>query len=1147
MRHDCWIHVGKHLFLTVFLEAVLFGVSENHAFPVGWHKASSPATNEIAAITVGPEGFLAFTTNGLVLFSEGGNMWTQQAELGQTVQAAAYGRVGYVATGTQSSVSKNGKSWQRSGWLAGAVGSMASGNGAYVAQRFTFLETSTNGLRWSNTAPGPNDGFPPYFNAVTFNGEEFNAIGTNYFLTSRGGFNWEYFHTELSEGVSSLAGRNGILVAVTKDGKAIASTNRFSSWTAQRLSPYKLKTLAYGGGWFVSGGERNFIAASRDGNAWEELHLQELSSVSWAALCYGGGRFLLGASDGSIYYSDGLEAVQTNHAPVVVGPDASVSVVEHENVEIQFSANDSDRPEQKLRFSLLGDFPSGARIDKETGFFEWAPGEPDGDIPEKLFGLTVVVQDSGDPPLTGAFPFVIRVTETNEAPRIVQPMDFTVSDKFATQILFWDPDIPRQTVTPQLIEAPEGATMDTNGLITWVPTGEQSYRTHRFTVSVTEPGAQPLKDEKSFLVRVAPNADTRTVWTRVSPEPGWGGPGGFYTTSNELFEVNSDLIRTVDGESWGEFHPNVKGDITSIIRTPDAYLALTTTGVIATSADLINWQTQYQLTSGSSASMAYGNGKFVVCASSSGIYTSPDGTNWTQVLPPTQFKTRINFFKSSFVITGTGFNGANISSNWVAFSTNGVDWVESKLPQIDTYELRPALVTESELVLSGGTTLLATKDGENWEVFRLPDGVRTWHLDKVGPTFYSVIGYGTYYYSDDLQNWRAGALPTGTAVFDAAHFKDKWYLAAGDPEVALWETSALDKPWTRITKGTTQSIRETSFGNGRFVGITRRSASPYEGEIVLSTNGISWATEMPFRNQRYDTIVFDGDRFVVTAVESKNGRATSLFSRDGAAWQRSEVYGTNLTWTKMIFAGGKYLGMAGRRLADRIYASEDAVHWNAVFFSGNPKKFLRTITFGGGKIVALEYPELIVTSTDGSAWIERSLPADGRDIAFGRGLYVIIAGDRIMTSKDLSDWEVRSYVPYHYLSRVFFTGKYFLATPGAYDYDREYLWSEDGVNWFEESFDNGSFAQFVSNDEMIVAGGDGGFVAITPNEFKHPLLLPSLGKAESLSLYPNAFLESSTNLLNWISVTNNESPEKIEVKLRPTTDSRQFYRLRYAK
>jgi hypothetical protein len=139
MGNDCWVHVGKRLFLTVFLEAVVFGVSENHAFPVGWHKASSPATNEIAAITVGPEGFLAFTTNGLVLFSQGGNIWTQQADLGQTVQAAAYGRAGYIATGTQSSVSKNGKSWQSSGWLGVTVGSMASGNGAYVAHRFTFL------------------------------------------------------------------------------------------------------------------------------------------------------------------------------------------------------------------------------------------------------------------------------------------------------------------------------------------------------------------------------------------------------------------------------------------------------------------------------------------------------------------------------------------------------------------------------------------------------------------------------------------------------------------------------------------------------------------------------------------------------------------------------------------------------------------------------------------------------------------------------------------------------------------------------------------------------------------------------------------------------------------------------------------------
>jgi hypothetical protein len=251
----------------------------------------------------------------------------------------------------------------------------------------------------------------------------------------------------------------------------------------------------------------------------------------------------------------------------------------------------------------------------------------------------------------------------------------------------------------------------------------------------------------------------------------------------------------------------------------------------------------------------------------------------------------------------------------------------------------------------------------------------------------------------------------------------------------------------------------------------------------------------------------------------------------------------------MIFARGKYFGIAGMRLPNTIYASEDAVHWKAVFFAGSPGKYLRSLAFGGGKVVALEKPGSVVMSIDGSTWVERALPdnAEGWDIAFGRGRFVIAARDRIITSTDLSDWEVRSYIPYNPLTTVFFTGKYFLATGGPYDYHRKFLWSADGVNWFEEWFDGGSFAQFVSNDEIIAAGGDGGFIATTPNEFKHPLFLPSPTKAipESLSLFPNAFLEISTNLINWTSVTNNESAENIEVNLR-VPNSMQFYRLRYA-
>jgi hypothetical protein len=380
------------------------------------------------------------------------------------------------------------------------------------------------------------------------------------------------------------------------------------------------------------------------------------------------------------------------------------------------------------------------------------------------------------------------------------------------------------------------------------------------------------------------------------------------------------------------------------------------------------------------------------------------------------------------------------------------------------------------------------------------------------------------------------------------YFNGSWYIAAQEGD--LWKTPSLQTSWTNVTKVTTHSIQDIAFGNDHFVAIAQTSYQPNESLILLSTNGSSWRSQTPFLYQRYDTIVFDGNKFVISAVSTLDGKVSTISSLDGTTWQRSSVFATNLTFQKMLFVDGKYIALEGSYVRSSIYSSSDAQRWTLLFRSQVP---LADLTYGGGKIVGIGGSGFIIFSDDGTNWVQRALPGNiaASQIAFGKGIFVIVTGlGTLLTSADLANWEIRSFGASSRLSTVHFTEKYFLISYFDSLSDQSFfLWSSDGSNWFQQEAGKGSFEHFVSNDQLILGAGRYGFIASAPNYFEHPLLLPASEQhspPSSFSLYPHASLETSRNLVDWISLTNNPSTETIQITLPPPENPSQFYRFRYS-
>ncbi|MCB0168646.1 MAG: VCBS repeat-containing protein, partial [Anaerolineae bacterium] len=133
--------------------------------------------------------------------------------------------------------------------------------------------------------------------------------------------------------------------------------------------------------------------------------------------------------------------------------------------------------------------PGGAAVDS-LGRFTWTPTEAQGGL---SYTFTVVVSDTGTPVLTDSQQVVVTVLKANTAPVLAFIPNQTITE---TQTLTFtavatDSDLPAQTLTYGLYNAPTGATIDSSGHFTWTPTEAQggngfSGLAYIFSVVVTD-------------------------------------------------------------------------------------------------------------------------------------------------------------------------------------------------------------------------------------------------------------------------------------------------------------------------------------------------------------------------------------------------------------------------------------------------------------------------------------------------------------------------------------------------------------------------------------------------------------------------------------------------------------------------------------
>jgi hypothetical protein len=194
------------------------------------------------------------------------------------------------------------------------------------------------------------------------------------------------------------------------------------------------------------------------------------------------------------------------NSPPVLPPQTNRIIFGLTSITVTNTATDPDIPTNSLSYALIAG-PNNAVIDT-NGIITWTPTIAQ--VPGTNVFTTVVTDFNPWAVdflhLSATNTFVVVVNPIHNGPVLPAQTNRTIppfTTLFVTNTAF-DTDIPACHLTYTLADAPAGAAIDSNGIISWTPGFQQALITRNFVIVVTDDGIPPLSDTNSFTVTVNP-------------------------------------------------------------------------------------------------------------------------------------------------------------------------------------------------------------------------------------------------------------------------------------------------------------------------------------------------------------------------------------------------------------------------------------------------------------------------------------------------------------------------------------------------------------------------------------------------------------------------------------------------------------------
>ena len=498
------------------------------------------------------------------------------------------------------------------------------------------------------------------------------------------------------------------------------------------------------------------------------------------------------------------------------------------------------------------------------------------------------------------------------------------------------------------------------------------------------------------------------------------------------------------------------------------YVAVGTTGYIATSTDAITWTTRSSGTINSILKVVYnGSNLYIAGGSNSYLATSTDAITWT---------------------TNTGLTG-----NIQVFYANGQILGTTGGTFLDT----------------AASTIYTSTDGITWTSRATPGNI--YNITYANST-YVANGFanGRYFTSTDTITWSASGGITGAGNnmgYTGMLYNGSIYLYAGGNAQVGTSTNLTPSNWTYTNFGT------GTYQSGFVIGSTFYLASS-TGFLASTTNGTTFSTIASNNNSNIYSYIYNGsNKYVVTG-----GNAAVRTSTDNITWNSYNI--SRLATNNSIFVGG---GAGGA-----IATSTDAITWTNRL-SGTSQNIVTT-DYLNGKFVLGTAGGTVVSSTDGITWSANSsgFTSNINQITYGGGLYLLSStAGQAATSTDAITWTtVSGLQTTASLFAAYFNSKFYLM--GA-NVSRT---STDGITWGIEPFTTSIINNLaVGNGKLVIHAGTGLLQTTDGINFKFntqigaasvtgPLIFTN-GYFVVLSLFTASGPIISKDGVNWYPITRN--------------------------
>lgn len=418
--------------------------------------------------------------------------------------------------------------------------------------------------------------------------------------------------------------------------------------------------------------------------------------------------------------------------------------------------------------------------------------------------------------------------------------------------------------------------------------------------------------------------------------------------------------------------------------------------------------------------IAYGGDRYVASninySGSSGLFTSSDGENWTDIFQGNG----LAWGNSIFVAVGSGGN--------IITSGDGQAWTQRYSGT--TNDLHSVTYSGSKFVAVGeGGTVATSENGINWTSDGSGVTQTLQDLFWDGEQFIAVGESGAVLASPDGLVWTPRISGTGEYLFSISGSGDL-YVAVGAWGTIITSNDGIT--WTPRTSNTTNVLEGVAWNGSIWITVGRHST------VLTSSNGVTW-TAQAYEINRHITMLraFEGSFYAAAPAYG------IIKSSDGTSWNRlHENNNFSLIIHDLAGAEGNYVAVGEKSY---ILTTSDLESWEEEYYLEMDSYF--GVTWGDEQFVAVSLNTFMSVSTDGLLWrSDYSGPwVTMNDITYNNGVYVAVGENgTIRTSSDGLNWENRVSGTTENLIAVTWGGPLFIAV----GYNGTILASDDhGISW----------------------------------------------------------------------------------------------------